>query len=134
MIDQKTVNLRLSLPHPDNELRDDVLRLRDSLSQLDGIVHSLRGLVASDDVNMDTVQEIVTVLKQAQGDIGSVTNLLATKANKSDMAADMNAIQAALAGTRDRVTVAEANVGALQATSVDRRKFLQSYAIVLENF
>ncbi|UTY60407.1 hypothetical protein [Massilia sp. erpn] len=148
MIDQKTANLRLPLPHPDNELKDDVLRLRDSLSQLDGIVQSLRGLVASDDVNLDTVQEIVTVLKQAQGNIGSITNVLATKANKSDMAADMDIIQTAIASTNknlsgeissrtalaERVTLAEVNVSALQATAVDRRKFNQSYAITLENF
>ncbi|UMR28560.1 hypothetical protein MJ904_15550 [Massilia sp. MB5] len=148
MIDQRTANLRLPLPHPDNELKDDVLRLRDSLSQLDGIVQSLQGLVASDDVNLDTVQEIVTVLKQAQGNIGSITSLLATKANKSDMASDLNVIQAALALTKTdlasetaervllagRVSASEKNINTIQSTSVDRRKFLQSYAITLENF
>lgn len=148
MIDQKTANLRLPLPHPDNELKDDVLRLRDSLSLLDGIVQSLRGLVASDDVNLDTVQEIVSVLKQAQGDIGSVTTLLATKTSKSEMAANMDTIQVAIAGTNknlsveiatrsalaERVAAAESNVSTLQATAVDRRKFLQSYALTLESF
>ncbi|AKU21816.1 hypothetical protein [Massilia sp. NR 4-1] len=150
MIDQRTANLRLPLPHPENELTDDVLRLRDSLSQLDGIVQSLRGLVASDDVNLDTVQEIVTVLKLAQGNIGSITALLATKANKSDMASDFNAIQAALVLTAaksdlanevservalaNRVSANEKSINTIQTTSVDRRKFLQSYAITLESF
>jgi hypothetical protein len=57
--------------------------LRDALSNLDGAIFTLFSLVASDDVNLDTVQEIVTVLKNAQGDIGDVTALLATKANAS---------------------------------------------------
>ncbi|WP_256077654.1 hypothetical protein [Massilia sp. YIM B04103] len=97
MIDQKTSYLHLPLPHPDNELKDDVLRLRDCLAGLDGAILALRGLVASDDVNLDTIQEIVMVLKGAQGDIGSITALLATKANKFEVVESMNAIQAALA-------------------------------------
>jgi hypothetical protein len=88
-IQQTTPHLGLPLPHPDNDLETDVVRLRDALTQVDGAVFSLRALVASDDVNLDTVQEVVTVLKQAQGSIGSVTELLALKANKSDVAAGL---------------------------------------------
>lgn len=80
---QTTPHLGLPLPHPDNDLQDDVSRLRDALGQIDGTVFALQSLVASDDVNLDTVQEIVTVLKQAQGNIGDVTALLATKANQA---------------------------------------------------
>lgn len=85
MIDHKTPHLLLPLPHPDNELHEDVFRLRDAFTALDGALHALRGLVASDDVNLDTVQEIVTVLTAAQGDIGDITALLSTKANKTDV-------------------------------------------------
>ena len=35
MIDEKTTYLKLSLPHPDNLLEDDVLRLRETLQCLD---------------------------------------------------------------------------------------------------
>ncbi|WGG48831.1 hypothetical protein [Rugamonas sp. DEMB1] len=87
MINQSTPHLQLPLPHPDNQLDDDVARLRAALTALDGAVYTLRGLVASDDVNLDTVQEIVTVLKSAQGDIGNVTALLATKVGKDEFAA-----------------------------------------------
>lgn len=80
---QNTPHLGLPLPHPDNDLETDVARLREAFTQVDGALFALRSLVASDDVNLDTVQEIVTVLKQAQGNIGDVTALLATKANQS---------------------------------------------------
>ncbi|MBJ7309223.1 hypothetical protein ACFOLJ_30975 [Rugamonas sp. CCM 8940] len=86
MINQTTPRLLLPLPHPDNQLDDDVARLRSALTMLDGAVYTLRSLVASDDVNLDTVQEIVTVLKSAQGDIGNVTALLATKVGKDEFA------------------------------------------------
>ena len=82
-IQQTTPHLGLPLPHPDNELQDDVSRLRDALGKIDGSLFTLQSLIASDDVNLDTVQEIVTVLKQAQGSIGDVTTLLATKANQA---------------------------------------------------
>ena len=35
MIDEKTPHLKLSLPHADNLLEDDVARLRESLTVLD---------------------------------------------------------------------------------------------------
>lgn len=89
MIDQKTPNLELPLPHPDNELRDDVVRIRESLTKIDGIAQSLFSLVASDDVNLDSVQEIVAVLKHAQSDIGDITSVLATKAFVSDVNASL---------------------------------------------
>jgi hypothetical protein len=82
-IQQTTPHLGLPLPHPDNELQDDVSRLRDALGEIDGMLFMLQSLVASDDVSLDTVQEIVMVLQQAQGNIGEVTTLLATKANQS---------------------------------------------------
>ena len=82
-----TQHLSLPLPHPDNELQVDVARLRDALSDIDAAIKAVWDLVASDDVNLDTVQEIVTVLKQAGGDIDTITAALATKANAADMAA-----------------------------------------------
>lgn len=41
MIDQKTPNLLLPLPHPGNALQDDVLRLRDALSTIDATLAAL---------------------------------------------------------------------------------------------
>lgn len=38
MIDQKTTNYQLPLPHPNNLLQDDVLRLRTALTNIDGLL------------------------------------------------------------------------------------------------
>ena len=51
MIDEKTTYLKLPLPHPDNLLEDDVLRLRETLQGLDANAKAqsddLRGLLAA---------------------------------------------------------------------------------------
>jgi len=38
MIDQKTPNLQFPLPHPNNMLQEDVLRLRTALTNIDGLL------------------------------------------------------------------------------------------------
>lgn len=38
MIDQKTPNLQFPLPHPNNMLQEDVLRLRAALTNIDGLL------------------------------------------------------------------------------------------------
>jgi hypothetical protein len=113
MIDHKTPNLELPLPHPDNELRDDVVRIRQSLSKIDGVAQSLFSLVASDDVNLDSVQEIVAVLKHAQADIGDITSVLSTKAFAAD-------VEAAIQLKADRMDVTNiAGVLSTKAASTD---------------
>lgn len=106
VIAQQTTHLALPLPHPDNDLQDDVFRLRDALTQIDGVVFALRALVASDDVNLDTVQEVVAVLRQAQGDIGDITALLATKASVSSFNQLAAATYQALAEKADTAELA----------------------------
>lgn len=69
MIDDRTTNLNLPLPHPANDLEDDVGRLRSALSAVDGKLHLIDLLLASDDLTLDTVQELVTAIKSAQADI-----------------------------------------------------------------
>ena len=38
MIDQKTTNFQLPLPHPNNQLEEDVLRLRTAFTNVDGLL------------------------------------------------------------------------------------------------
>lgn len=52
MIDDKTTNLELPLPHQSNNLEDDVLRLREALTGIDNIL-------ASDDPELSTLQQLV---------------------------------------------------------------------------
>lgn len=76
MIDQKTSNLQLPLPHPGNELQDDILRLRDAFTAIDSKIAAIDLLLTSDDISLDTVQELVTAIKLARTDIGLVNALI----------------------------------------------------------
>ena len=42
MIDNKTDHLLLPLPHGDNQLQDDVLRLRAALTAIDALLYATR--------------------------------------------------------------------------------------------
>lgn len=71
VIDETTSHLALPLPHPSNSLEDDVLRLRTALNGIDTKIQALDALLASDDISLDTLQELVTAIK------GDASNLLA---------------------------------------------------------
>lgn len=62
-MDNRTAHLNLPLPDPTNSLAVDVLRIIDSFNTLDSKIAALDLLLASSDVNYDTVQEIVDRLK-----------------------------------------------------------------------
>ncbi|UTH76101.1 hypothetical protein [Chromobacterium sp. IIBBL 290-4] len=64
-----TPHLNLPLPHPANSLAEDVLRIRDAFSALDQKIAGLDALLASDDLNLDTLQELVAAIKRERGDL-----------------------------------------------------------------
>ncbi|MCD0491261.1 hypothetical protein [Chromobacterium violaceum] len=68
-MDNQTPHLNLPLPSPGNSLAEDVLRIRDAFSVLDQKMASLDALLSSDDLNLDTVQELVAAFKRARSDI-----------------------------------------------------------------
>lgn len=94
MINDISPHLALQLPHPDNELGDDVLRLRDALSAIDSKLATLDLLLTSDDLTLDSVQELVGAIKAARTDIGSLNALVASQlaAQKEDMAQQLAAL------------------------------------------
>lgn len=65
-----------------NTLRDGVTQDGDSLFKLRQMISALQSLVTSDDVNLDTVQEIVGFIKNNQSLIDSISTL---KANVADV-------------------------------------------------
>lgn len=71
MVNDTTAHLGLQLPHPGNELDDDVLRLRSAISGIDAKFALLDALLASNDIDLDTLQELVSAIK------GDAANLLA---------------------------------------------------------
>lgn len=78
-IDQKTPHLNLPLPHPDNLQEDDVVRIRAAFTGIDNKIQAIDSLLASDDINLDTLQELVTAIKAAQSDLGLVDQLIAAQ-------------------------------------------------------
>ena len=84
MIAEQTTHLGLPLPHQDNPLEEDVLRLRAALAAIDGKFYALDALLASNDASLDSIQEIVTALK------GSVATVSALSASFAAHAGNMN--------------------------------------------
>ena len=79
-IDQLTPGKGLPLPHPDNGLEDDVLRLRQALTAIDSYIAAMEALLASNDPTLDTLQELVTSIKANKT---TVDALLFDKADKT---------------------------------------------------
>ena len=96
---QTTPHLGLPLPHPDNSLEDDVPRIRAALAALDRKVEALDTLLHSDDLTLDTVQELVAAIKAARTDIGAVNTLVAEQ-----LAANNAAVTTQLSSQDERVS------------------------------
>lgn len=74
-----TPHLRLPLPHPANDLESDVQRLRDALQGVDSHLALIDQLLSSDDMSLDSVQELVDAIKAARGDMTALDQLIAER-------------------------------------------------------
>jgi hypothetical protein len=63
VVDNRSQWINLALPDAANKLSDDVLRLVSSLNTIDAQIHAINLILQSNDVNFDSVQEIVDRLK-----------------------------------------------------------------------
>jgi hypothetical protein len=81
IVDDRTSHLNLPLPHVSNWLKDDVARLRTALQAIDGQFEDLADLLSSDDLALDTLQEIVGYIKENRDDI---TAVLLAKLDKTE--------------------------------------------------
>lgn len=88
-INDLTPHLALPLPHPDNDLPVDVLRLRDALSALDAAVAA-----KADTVTLNAV--LAEVIDAAPATLNTLRELAAAIGNDPTFAADMAAQLAAL--------------------------------------
>jgi hypothetical protein len=79
MHDDKTTHLALPLPHPANTLELDVFRLRTALAQLDSHLHGIDAILHTEDVDLDTVAEIIEAVKNAHADIAALNTLIDTE-------------------------------------------------------
>jgi hypothetical protein len=104
MIDDRTANLSLALPHESNELSEDVLRLRSAISAVDSALFALQSALASNDPNLNTLQEVVTALKSAESKLASNDSSLDTLQEVVDA---LKAVQNTLATS----TLTSASIG-----------------------
>ncbi|WP_295455807.1 hypothetical protein [uncultured Thiodictyon sp.] len=75
MIDQKTEFFSLPLPHPDNDLAEDVGRLRESISRVDGLIKTQSDLTTSDDpAGLGHMQAVVDNLGTLNSQVGTLTS------------------------------------------------------------
>ena len=135
MIDERTAHFSLPLPAPGNRLEEDVVRLRNTIINLDGLVHWAQQRVESDDPVLNTLQAVVDALKvlHAVATSGSYVDLegkptLGTAA-ATDSAAYATAAQGLLAASalQDsdidvRVQAYDAELAALAALASDADK------------
>ena len=73
VVDERTPGLSLALPHPDNKLQDDVLRVRQALTAIDAACESLAGILAT---KVDSAEMAVAIANLQT----SITNLGTTVA------------------------------------------------------
>jgi len=72
MIDDRTEHLDLPLPNTDNLLDEDVVRLVAAINAIDAKFAALDTLLASPDVALDTIQEIVAYISANRADITAI--------------------------------------------------------------
>ena len=108
MIDERTATLELPLPHPQNELDDDVVRLRTAFGLIDARFAAIAALLEADDLTLDTILEIANAIKANRADI---TEIIADKVS-------MAAFTAALLGKADAAGTAAALILKADAAAV----------------
>lgn len=74
---EMTAHLSLPLPSATNTLAVDVVRIRAAFTALDAKIAALDSLLSSDDVTLDSVQELVAAIKASQTEMGAVTTQVA---------------------------------------------------------
>lgn len=68
MVDERTPGLGLQMPHPDNKLEVDVLRLREALRAVDAACETLAGVLET----KVSTQELATAVAGLQGSINNL--------------------------------------------------------------
>ena len=114
MINDLTPQLGLPLPNQNNDLSEDVVRLRSALTMLDGVVAGkaslvqINALLAAAPAALDTLFELAAALGNDANFAATVTNALALKAPKDSPA---------FTGTVSGVTAAMVGLGNVNNTS-----------------
>ena len=101
-----TPHLGLPLPDPSGTLEVDVTRIADAFRVIDTKIKTLDTLLASDDLDLDTVQELVDALKSAQGALGAILGQVDARLGNfgEDMASSLAAVSDRMAALEGDLT------------------------------
>lgn len=122
VINNRTPNLSLALPHQDNELKDDVARLREALGSLDTIVFgkatpaditaAIAALLNGAPAALDTLKELADAIADDANFAATMTTALAGKAAlvHTHAMSDITGLVAALAAKLSAVPIATPSV------------------------
>lgn len=70
MITQSTPYFAIPLPHPSNQLQEDIVRLRAALGNVDTVLHWAAGLLASNDPMLASIQNLADASKALSARVG----------------------------------------------------------------
>lgn len=122
VINNRTPNLSLALPHQDNKLKDDVARLREALGSLDTIVFgkatpaditaAIAALLNGAPAALDTLKELADAIADDANFAATMTTALAGKAAlvHTHAMSDITGLVAALAAKLSAVPIATPSV------------------------
>lgn len=98
-----TPHLTLPLPHPDNDLEDDVLRLRDALSAIDTAINTKADAA---DISTAVSAAVAALVAAAPGTLDTLNEIAASLGDDANFAATMTAAL----GNRLRVDIDNQNL------------------------
>lgn len=78
-VDDRTPNLQIPMVCNPGDLATDYARLRTAFLQIDTKLHQLDVLLQSDDLTLDTVQEVVAAIKASRNDITAVNVMVSNQ-------------------------------------------------------
>lgn len=80
-----TPNLGIPLPSPINDLATDVLRIREALLTIDVYLKTFSDLLESDDVSLDTLQEVIQKIKMIGDDMNVLSQQISDQVQEEIM-------------------------------------------------
>lgn len=121
MIDDRTAHLNLPLPNQGNDLADDVARLRIALTSVDGAINAIQTLLSSNDINLDTLQEVVNLLKADGATLVSLVDSIQAHASNTSNPHQVTKTQVGL-GNVDNTSDANKPVSTAMQTALDAKQ------------
>ena len=119
-----TTSIRQEIQEFTNTFNSNIANLNSRLSEVDSKyqtsitnlqnqINTINNILASDDVNLDTLQELVNALKNNVSSINDLFTELAKKVNITDYNLKINSIESGINNISSRLTDAESNISNL---------------------